>query len=122
MNKPKTNLWLDDVRPCPFVGGWRVALDYSEAIEILENYTVVNCSLDHDLAWEHYDSNVNPRQYTEKTGLDVVRWMEANDCWPVNPPTVHSLNPVGARRMAEILAHHYGCNVVSLIRPYRKGQ
>ena len=115
---PETNLWLDDVRPCPFVGNWRVAKNYAEAVDILQKYEVIRCSLDHDLAWEHYDGTVGQNQYVEKTGLDVVRWMAENSRWPVSAPIVHSHNPVGARQMAEILADHYCCPINSLLRPY----
>ena len=115
---PETNLWLDDVRPCPFVGNWRVAKNYAEAVDILQKYEVIRCSLDHDLAWEHYDGTVGQNQYVEKTGLDVVRWMAENNCWPTVAPVVHSHNPVGARYMAEILARHYNCPVHTLLKPY----
>ena len=117
-DKPQTNLWLDDVRPCPFVGNWQVATNYAEAVDILSKYDVIRCSLDHDLAWEHYDQSVARNEYLEKTGLDVVRWMAESGRWPATAPIVHSHNPVGARRMAEILADHYCCPAENLLRPY----
>lgn len=121
------NLWLDDVRPCSYVGNWLVAKNYDEAVMIMQNYTVRHSSLDHDLAPEHYVPNGYDRpevynNFTEKTGYDFVKWMEANDCWPQQPPIVHSLNPVGARRMAEIIADHYDCHVSGLLQPYRKSK
>ena len=119
-DKTETNLWLDDVRPCPFVGNWRVAKNYAEAVDILQKYEVIRCSLDHDLAWEHYDGTVGQNQYVEKTGLDVVRWMAENNSWPATAPIVHSHNPVGARRMADLISDHYCCPAENLLRPYAR--
>jgi hypothetical protein len=119
-DKTETNLWLDDERPCPFVGSWQIAKNYDEAVAILSKYTVVRCFLDHDLAWEHYDGAVDQKQYTEKTGLDVVKWMATNNIWPTTAPIVHSHNPVGARSMANLLSDHYGCSPQSLLKPYTR--
>jgi len=123
--KPITNLWLDDERPCSYQGNWRVAKNYDEAVMIMQNYTVRHASLDHDLAPEHYvpggyDKPEVYNNFTEKTGYDFVKWMEANDVWPQYPPIVHSRNPVGARRMAHVLARHYDCRSEHLLIPYRK--
>jgi len=122
--KPITNLWLDDERPCPFIG-WKTAKNFDEAVYYMQNFTVRNSQLDHDLAPEHYvpggyDKPEVYNNFTEKTGYDFVKWMETNDVWPQYPPIVHSLNPVGARRMAQILVRHYGGYASSLLRPYRK--
>lgn len=119
------NLWLDDERPCPYVGNWLVAKNYEQAVQILRTHVVNRSSLDHDLSWEHYVPGAYhlPEVYnnfTEKTGYDLVKWMHENDCWPLQAPVVHSQNPVGARRMAEIIADHYGCYVSGLLQPYRK--
>ena len=117
--KPVTNLWLDDVRPCPYWGNWTVALNYDQAVAVLSKYTVEQASLDHDLSFEHYQSD-NVSGYTEKTGYDLVCWMEAENIWPTVPPVVHSFNPIGAQRMATVLAQHYQCSPQALIRPYKK--
>lgn len=116
--KPITNLWLDDARPCPYVGNWKIAKNYQEAVDIMTQYQVRNASLDHDLSFEHYESD-NVSGYTEKTGYDFVKWMEDNDCWPQLPPIVHSYNPIGAYRMAQILARHYDCHSEELLIPYK---
>jgi hypothetical protein len=121
MANPVTNLWLDDVRPCPYVGNWTVAKNFDEAVAIMTNYSVDRCSLDHDLAPDHYLPTDPSEPSTEKTGYDFVQWMEANDCWPTHPPIVHSWNPIGARRMAQTIARHYGLELDTvLIRPYRR--
>lgn len=114
--KLKTNLWLDDIRDCPFVGNWKIAKNYQEALTVLQNFSVIDCYLDHDLSVKQ---TLN-QPCTEKTGYDVVLWMEANNVWPLNPPIVHSLNPVGSDRMAKAIAHHYGCDPQTLKQPYRK--
>lgn len=113
-----TNLWLDDVRPCPFVG-WIWAKNYQEAVEVMTKYTVIQAQLDHDLSAEHYLPATHAGQFVEKTGYDFVMWMEQNNCWPIQPPIVHSWNPVGARRMAQVIANHYGCRAEKLLVPYK---
>ena len=105
-------LWLDDVRK-PWQHGyigvtWAKTAD--EAITILSTQTVEFASLDHDLADEHYPwADVQPKNYREKTGYDVVLWLEANpDKWPVRGVRIHSANPVGKKRMEQVVYNHYG--------------
>ena len=105
-------LWLDDVRKCPFVGGWYVATNYDEAIQILGSMEIEEAWLDHDLAYEHY-GHVDPSSYKEKTGYDVVLWMFENGTFP-KKCFVHSLNPDGSRRMCIALAKHYGGTPIGL--------
>ena len=100
-------LWLDDVRQCPFIGDWKIAKDYEQAIYIMENNEIEEVWLDHDLAPEHYDQK-EETETQEETGYDVVLWMKESNKWPTNVCMVHSMNPVGARRMCEIIAEHYG--------------
>ena len=97
-------LWLDDVRPCPFIGNWKIAKNYDEAVAIMSSYEIEEAWLDHDLAREHYED----KQTEEKTGYDFVLWMLENDKWPKDTCIVHSLNPVGAKRMCDIIAEHFG--------------
>lgn len=40
-------------------------------------------------------------------GTELVQWMEAENMWPEQKPTVHSYNPDGARRMRAIIDKHY---------------
>jgi hypothetical protein len=100
------NLWLDDYRKCPFVGNWVTVKNYDEAIEALKKHKIEEAWLDHDLADEHYSSD-GTSEYKEKTGYDVVLWMEQNDVWP-DWCMVHSMNPEGANRMCKVLAKQYG--------------
>ena len=83
-------IWLDDVRPPPG-DSWTWAKTSDEAIALLR-YTeepIEEISLDHDLGL--YD-----------TGIPVAEYV-AN---MVDPPLlvfIHSMNPVGRKRMAAIL-------------------
>ena len=114
-------LWLDDIRdPAQYAffgkdnqikGGY----DYTwvktadEAIELLKTGQVTYASLDHDLAWDHYIGKeyVNGKS-PEKTGYDVVLWMQTNNVWPKDGCVVHSMNPVGRKKMQYIIDKHYG--------------
>lgn len=90
-------LWLDDLRdPRRFgrIGGWTWAKTYDEAIALLESCDVIEASLDHDLSIS--DTLGMPKG--EKTGYDVVCWMEEHGVWPKRV-TIHSMNPAGAQRM-----------------------
>ena len=84
--KNYVDLWIDDVRECPYIG-WVWAKNYDEAIEILKTNKVRQCSIDHDLSFLQYRNMYDP--FTEKTGYDIVLWMEENDIWPEEVPIVH---------------------------------
>ena len=101
-------LWLDDVRPCPFIGDWKIAKNYDEVIKILSENEIQEAWLDHDLAEDHYTMNNDPDWVSpNKTGYDVVLWMRENNKWPTEVCMVHSLNPIGSKRMCEVIAQHY---------------
>lgn len=40
-------------------------------------------------------------------GTQLINWMEEHNIWPELPPTVHSYNPSGARRMNAVIDKHY---------------
>lgn len=94
-------LWLDDKRPAPW-GYDLTAKTADEAIYLLETHgpAIEHCSLDHDLADEHYMSAEvdDRRQYREKTGYSVLDWMHETGRW-CRDITVHSLNPRGSEDM-----------------------
>lgn len=106
-------LYLDDIRD-PYVG-WDLARNYDAAVAMVlaceaRGETWEHASLDHDLAFEHYDAffeGRDPDSFREKTGMDFVDWMVMHNKWPINKPTVHSANPVGKRRM-EMTIERYG--------------
>jgi hypothetical protein len=94
----QVRLWLDDVRDPARFGrvGWDWVKTYDEAIAAFEHYDVVEASLDHDLTVTQTLGGVD----TEKTGYDLVCWMEEHFVLPRQGVTVHSANPSGAHRMA----------------------
>lgn len=95
------------MRPCPFVGDWKIAKSYDEAVLIMQENEIEEAWLDHDLAPEHNVEYLSEQEYTEKTGYDFVLWMQENNKWPSNICMVHSLNPIGSKRMCEVIAEYY---------------
>lgn len=99
-------LWLDDERAPWKFGciGWEWCKTADEAIALLQTGQVTEASLDHDLSFKAtmgYSEG-------ERTGYEVVCWMEENDVWPINGVQVHSINPVGRARMQQVINKHYG--------------
>jgi hypothetical protein len=95
--------------------------NYDEAIEALKTGTVEFASLDHDLADEHYTkffesrwengndyTDYNTADCKEKTGMDVLRWMEENNVWPSAGVRIHTMNTVRKPIMLEMVENHYG--------------
>jgi hypothetical protein len=41
------------------------------------------------------------------TGYSLVRWMEENDCWPLEKPAVHSANLVGRAKMKAVIEQKF---------------
>lgn len=111
------NVWLDDIRPAP--EGWYRTKHINEIKDMLVKGEVDNLSLDNDLGFsdicsrcEMLDNCINcncfchiPHPLAE--GYKLVDWMEENNCWPKNKPTVHSNNVVAKRRMEAIINKHY---------------
>lgn len=89
-------LWLDDIRPAPV--GWVHVRSVNDARNLLENNTVTEASLDHDLGDYAADGGDAWR---------LVDWMAEQNVWPTESFTVHSANPIGSRRMLET-AGRYG--------------
>lgn len=83
------DVYLDDERATPH--GWHRCHHAHEVIVLLKSGQVRKLSLDHDLG----DG--------EKTGYHVVLWMIENNKWPVEKPVVHSMNPVGAMAMRDLI-------------------
>jgi len=108
-------LWLDDMRKKPFdYDLWAKTAD--ECIAMLQAHDVEHVSLDHDLADEHYEDADEPggygspptpidrRRHKEKTGYDVLLWMEEHGRW-VPDISVHTMNPRGGEDMMRKLRH-----------------
>lgn len=106
LGRPKTEeifLWLDDIRLPPI--GWVWVKTAAEAIKVLQTGRVVECSLDHDLATEHYNDihGYSDSGYVrEPTGYAVVLWMAEHNSFP-DIVRIHSMNPVGAKAMAQLV-------------------
>lgn len=117
---PITDLWLDDdpKRKPPICGlSWTWVRTYDEAIEALKSGTVVFASLDHDLADEHYVKyfsaeyeglDYDTSDCKEKTGYDVLLWMQENDVWPSEGVRIHTMNNVRKPIMLAMVEEHYG--------------
>lgn len=99
-------LWLDDTRKPPF-GYDHWAKTALQAIAYLEAHEVEHCSLDHDLAEEHYPDGlvqdpkappIDRSKYKELTGYAVIEWMETHNRW-VPDITIHTLSMRGSREM-----------------------
>lgn len=113
-------MWLDDVRKPWEHGhiGWTWVKTADEAIAALRTGRVTEASLDHDLGLpscracraaclgpEEYGKVLELGcQHGEKTGYDVVCWLEQHpEFYPPQGVSVHSMNPAGAARMIQVL-------------------
>lgn len=113
------NVYLDDVRQPPI--GWVLVRTLAEAKLILSSGHVERLSLDHDLGWcEQCSLDTRVLGYATVigscehvgTGYDLVCWMEETGNWPLQKPTVHSANPVGAARMRQAIERSWRPNAV----------
>jgi len=95
------DLWVDDKRPPEAYGfeGFTWARTSEEAIALLRTGEARLASLDHDLGLE------------SGTGYDIVCWMEEHNTWPPDGVRVHSMNPVGRKRMETVIERQYGRTV-----------
>jgi hypothetical protein len=109
------NLWLDDEREppayatCGLVWVWAKTAD--EAIDILKTRSVEFASLDHDLADAQGEPNqgaADLKDWKEKTGYDVLLWMEENDVWPMDGVRIHTMNVARKSVMTGVVNRVYG--------------
>lgn len=88
-------VYLDDVRPAP--PGWRRTTTVRETIRLIRSGRVREVSLDYDLDY------TDPRH----NGAEVLEWLAeaVGGSRPVPVPTlhVHTANPYGGFRMAELI-------------------
>jgi hypothetical protein len=98
-------VWLDDIRDPVHYGhiGWHWVKTVEDFIAAMKTGKVEDASLDHDLS---VNATIG-QPCSEKTGYDAVCWMEANNVWPKSKPTVHSMNPVGRKRMQQAIDQYY---------------
>ncbi len=121
------NIYVDDTRvpaqsyeytrnPIYLKKEWVVAKDYREFVALLEKVhidgiTIGSVSLDHDLHQDHYDVPCEVfDKFTadqlgmEETGLDCAKYLTeylGKHNLPIPGITVHSMNPVGKKRIEE---------------------
>lgn len=100
-------LYLDDVRDPPDAS-WTLCrtLDAAKAV-LLAGCDVA--SLDHDLGQcAACGGLLGPFNCPHiGTGYDLVKWMAEHGVWPRTRPTVHSMNPIGAQHMRQMIDRHY---------------
>lgn len=106
-------IYIDDIRnptnsyPTTKNLDWVVVRSYAEFVSVIEkNGLPYLVSFDHDLATEHYSKDTDPKNYTEKTGMDCVKFL-VNYCIENKKSLpayeVHSMNPVGKSNMVSYL-------------------
>lgn len=100
-------LWVDDLRTAP--EGWELARTIKDAIRMLATGLVEEVSLDHDIACfatiRFHDAIVPVEHTSEETFEPVAHYIAL---MPVKPIVrIHTGNPVGGERMAEILGMEY---------------
>lgn len=99
------NLWLDDVREPHQYGrlGWTWAKTGDEVLALLAGNLVQVAALDHDLAPEHYPGlEYLKAENPTLSGTEVAKAIVRDSLWPQQELIVHSLNPLGAKRMMKI--------------------
>lgn len=93
-------LYVDDLRKEP--PGWVRAKTVTEAIRILATQNVREISLDHDIATECCGCVRSSWETFEPVAWFLSLQYRYGDWRP--KVTLHTANPVGAKKMAEILA------------------
>lgn len=103
--KPIKVLLIDDIRLPSYVkdahgvgldGEWYIAKNYDEGIELLKQGGWDLLCLDHDLGNEK-----------EKTGYDIMCFIEENQQYKPIDICIVSANPVGAKRIQQVINKIY---------------
>lgn len=95
------NVWMDDVRDPEYHEWivdpirWTVVRTAQEAWDLLKTGKVEYLSLDHDMGENQF------------TGYALLCWMEEHNVWSKHKPIVHSMNPVGAMRMRQVIERKF---------------
>jgi len=120
----KSDYYMDDMRQAP--DGWVCERTVSGMRSALEAGLVRRLSLDHDMGACEACASVGAHIGDSRTpattfmnwcphhedGTGLVRWMVENDVWPDERPKVHSMNPVGAKWMREMIDDHWPLRTV----------
>lgn len=115
-------LWVDDLRDAPD-DTWTVARKVQSAILFLEQFQPDEISLDHDIENRPSDETFLPLAYY--MGLKYYGLQDMSDFKTGFGPrvqaipivTIHSINPVGALEMQNVLAYY---KIKSKIKPYAR--
>lgn len=113
-------LWHDDIRRPPD-DSWVWVRTNQQAMAVLTVHIVDEISMDHDLGLHEADPDVQDADMQrgwdeENDGAKLAQWMCDHNHVPPKV-TVHSWNPDGAKRMANILRDHESQPQV-IVRPY----
>jgi len=98
-------LFIDDIRRCP--DGWIPARTITEAIRILDTQDVEEVSLDHDICCQSQTGEIHS---SWETFEPVARFIFAKEELRSNPAfkiRIHTANPAGGQRMADIMGIQY---------------
>ena len=85
------NLFVDDIR-IPLNDDWVIARSYNEAIDLINNNSINQLSLDHDLG-------------EERSGYDIAMYLVENNIYP-KKIHIHSANPVGVKNISMLLCRY----------------
>ena len=96
-------LFLDDIRLCP--DGYILVRNYDDCITLLENGIFEEVSLDYSLG------------YGQKTGYDVLVWLDKHREHLPKKINIHSTYPFGVHQMSNYIKAHFP--EVELL-PYRE--
>lgn len=118
-------LWHDDIRKAPD-NSWNWARTNDAAKELLLRQPYDEISMDHDMGLHDYDADelyadlkCLPEWSRPEEGWELVQWMLENSAAGIIeiPPkiTIHSWNPYGAERMANMF-RNAGYKV--MVKPY----
>lgn len=117
-------IFLDDLRNAPD-HTWIVVRSYQEFVNLLYSIREISpigmrfvreMSLDHDLGFCDGCLTLDDDRcefpngcdcLCHKTGYDCVKLMEEEGLWPLDPPRVHSANPVGRKNMEAVISSWY---------------
>lgn len=115
-------LWVDDIRNAPDES-WVVARTINSAIALLFRYpNVSEVSLDHDISHQVTIGALGRPYPCDETFVAVAYFLGSNcgylhravEDYVYPTITIHSSNPVGAKKMQEVLAEF---NLESTLKP-----
>lgn len=119
---------IGQLNPLYMAEGWLIAKNFDEFIKIIENNGLPEkISFDHDLAFEHYESDdltdlhgIPYDSYKEKTGLHALKWLVDlhMDMGGGDFPLciLHTQNPTGYENMRSYIVSYYRQILINIRR------